>query len=309
MELLTNFPAVIDNTMRTAGDACWRKFQLAHIHNLRKSDPSIHLTAGGAFAAGLEVLRKEYYGGNKAMHSCLARAYIAAIKHWDESLDDPLLDEAKSLPNVLCAIRYYAYEFPLSTDWIQPLRGENDEPLIEFTFALPLPYNNPQTGDPILYCGRFDMFADYGGEPAVYDDKTATQLGAQWVNGWALDSQMSGYIYAARQHGYDTHTAIIRGVSFLKKSFGNAQAIEHRTDFELNDWALTLEHNVQQMLHYWQKLGPLEPWPKSLGQACKAYGGCPYVSLCRKENWKEWIEPDFGVFVWNPLDLTVEKNG
>lgn len=299
MELNYAFPRAVDNTMRTAWDACQRKFLLSHIYNLRSQDPSMHLVFGGAFAKGLEVARKEYYGnGNTNQADYLGRAFIAAIEEWDLHLDDPLLDEVKSLPNCLCAIDYYFKEWPMATDWLRPITYEGGEPAIEFTFAIPLQVSNG--GVPVLYTGRFDMFADYASEPAVYDDKTATQLGAQWIRSWSLNSQMTGYIWAGREHGFNCDTAIIRGVSILKRGFGQAQCIEHRTKFEIASWYNVLHHNLEGMLAAFQE--GEDAFLPSYGQACAAYGGCPYQSLCKKENWKDWIEPDFREFVWDPLD-------
>lgn len=304
IELDYSFPKAIDNTMRTAWDACERKFLLSHIYNLRSQKPSMHLVFGGAFAKGLEVARKEYYGaGNTSKENYLGKAFIAAIQEWDQSLDDPLLDEVKSLLNCLCAIDYYFTEWPMATDWVKPFKYEGGEPTIEFTFALPLDarMRHPDTKDPMLYTGRFDMFVDYASEPAVYDDKTSVQLGPSWIRSWSLNSQLTGYIWAGQRSGFNTSTAIIRGISILKKSFGQAQAIEHRTKWEVESWYNTVNHNLDAMLVAYG-IGE-DAFLPSYGQACAAYGGCPYQTLCKKQNWKDWIEPDFHVFVWDPLAI------
>jgi hypothetical protein len=300
MKLNYQFPAAIDNTMRTAWDACQRKFLLGHIYNLRSGAPSEHLVFGGAYARGLEVARKEYYGGNTDKPNYLGKALIAAIKEWDTELDDPLLDNSKSLLNCLCAILYYFDEYAMATDWLKPMAFEGGEASVEYTFALPLEWTHP-SGDPMLYAGRMDMLVNYASEPAVYDDKTTSQLGAQWINSWSLNSQMTGYIWASRQAGFKSTTAIIRGVSILKHTFGTAQAIEHRTDWEIASWYDTLHHNLLGMLESFER--GEDAFLPSYGQACSAYGGCPYKQLCKKENWHEWVEPDFHEYVWDPLAL------
>jgi len=303
MELLNDFPHAIDNTIRTTWDLCPAKFRFSHLHHLRVRDPSIHLVFGAAYAKGLEVLREEFYGGNTSKQSYMARAYLAATKEWAKGLDDPMQGEVKSFTNMLCALTYYVQEFPLESDWIQPLFLADGKAAVEFTFAIPLPIDHPVTGDPLLYTGRFDMFADYGGEPAVYDDKTAMQLGPSWVRGWEMDSQMTGYIWAAQQHGFKTNTAIIRGVSILKNSFGNANAIQHRQDWELERWYQTLLVNIQQMIDAWKA----QQFRYSLGGACKSYSGCEYTALCKQDDWEKWVEPDYHVFIWNPLDIKKDK--
>ena len=301
MILNYNFPAAIDNTMRTAWDACQRKFLLGHIYNLRAGDPSEHLVFGGAYARGLEVARKEYYSGNSDKRNYLGKAFIECIREWDTELDDPLIDLSKSLPNCLMAILYYFDEYDMGSDWLKPLAYEDGEAAVEFTFAQPLAHHQHPSGNPMLYAGRLDMLVNYASEPAVYDDKTTSQLGAQWINSWSLNSQMTGYIWAARQAGYNTTTAIIRGVSILKKGNGTAQAIEHRTDWEIASWFDLLNHNLEGML--WSYDNGEDAFLPSYGQACSAYGGCPYKQLCKKENWKDWVEPDFHEYVWDPLAL------
>jgi len=287
--------------MRTAWDACQRKFLLAHIYNLRKSDPSMHLVFGGAFAKGLEVARLEYYAhGNRDKANYLGKACIAAIEEWATELDDPLIDEAKSLPNCLGALLYYFEIYPFEQDWLAPLKYGDGEASVEFTFALPLQYKH-YNGDPVLYTGRFDMLAEFQKAPAVEDDKTATQLGKSWVEGWDLDSQITGYVWAARQSGIMTSTAIIRGVSILKYSFGHAQAIQHRTDWHIDNWHRVLHENLEGMFDKFD-MGP-DHFTPSYGQACKAYGGCPYRELCDKKNWEDWIEPEFHHYVWDPLHI------
>ena len=302
MELTYDFPRAIDNTMRVAFDACQRKFLLAHIYNLRKSDPSMHLVFGGAFAAGLETARLEYYAhGNRDKADYLGKACIAAIKEWYSELDDPLDSEAKSLNNCLGAILYYFQTYPMESDWCEPLTYGDGKASVEFTFAIPLPQFHPATKDPMLYTGRFDLLARFQGMPAIEDDKTATQLGKSWVEGWDLDSQVTGYIWAARQSGIETTTALIRGTSILKYDFGHAQAIQYRTEWHIENWYNVLNHNLDGMISCYEE-GP-ESFLPSYGQACKAYGGCPYRDLCDKHNWDEWIEPDFHHYVWDPLAI------
>jgi len=245
----------------------------------------------------LEVARLEYYGGNTNKMDYLGKAFIAAIQEWHLHLDDPLIDEKKSLLTCLCAIDWYFKEFPMGSDWLAPVALPNGKPAIEFTFAIPLRLK--LLDEFVLYTGRFDMLVDYASEPAVYDDKTTVQLGNQWIKSWSLSSQLTGYIWAAQQSGFKTNTAIVRGESILTASFGNAQAIEHRTKWQIASWYDVLHHNLEGMLKAFNE--GEDAFLPSYGQACHAYGGCPYQSLCKKENWKDWIEPEFHYYLWDPL--------
>ena len=298
-EFLYDFPEVIDNTMRTAWDSCEHKFLMEHVHHFRHKKPSEHLVFGGSYAKGLEVMRLEFYKGEQNKVIYAGKAMLEVIREWDRNCDDPLLDYNKNLPNCLCALLYYLETWPLHTDWIKPYGWKDHTDSVEFTFAIPLEIKHPVTGNPILYAGRFDLLADYASQPAVYDDKTTTQLGPSWIKQWGMNSQMTGYIWAARQHGYDTSTAIIRGVSILKRGFGHSQAIEHRQNWEIERWYNTMHKNLEDMIKAWER----RAFSYSLGSSCGNYGGCPFAEMCRHENWQQWIKTDFKIYKWNPLEI------
>ena len=64
-ELSPRFPEVIDSTMRNDFVSCGVKFMLARVYGLATKGGSVHLVAGGAFAKGIEVVRKCYYRDNR----------------------------------------------------------------------------------------------------------------------------------------------------------------------------------------------------------------------------------------------------
>lgn len=187
----------------------------------------------------------------------------------------------------------------METDIIKPFRLANGKSAVEFTFAIPLPnVRHSVTGDPILYGGRFDMLAERDGVLFVEDDKTASQLGSQWNRNWTLDSQFTGYCWAARDFGYPVAGAIIRGLSILKKGFGHAQAITYRPDWQIERWLQSTEHTVRLMIAYWEQ----NFFPLALDKhACNSYGGCGFSQLCESPNPESWIEMNYEPRVWNPL--------
>src|SRR3990172_5087025 len=97
---------------------------------------------------------------------------------------------------------------------------------IEFSFAAAIPeVKHPETGDPILFCGRFDQLAEYNKMLFVEDEKTTTSLGEQWRNNWDLDSQFTGYVWGAKQFGLPVVGAIVRGIGLLKTKTTHQEVI------------------------------------------------------------------------------------
>ena len=294
------FPSVFDATLVRDFRSCPHKFFLSRLLGLQPNAPSIHLHAGKVFARGQEVYRKTFYGSGakkRDANHALAKATIAMINEWGE--EDYWLDHAKSLPNIILALEASFDEYPASTDIIHPLMVDG-EPAVEFNFVLPIPdLFHPETNEPILYTGRFDMFAEYQGLLWVEDDKTATSLGASWHKQWALRSQFTGYCWGAKSYGMAVAGAIIRGTGILKTKFTFEQAISPRADWEIERWLIQTKRDIQRAMQLWEE----GYWDYNLDESCNDYGGCTFKSLCTKPNPENWIEPDFRVEFWNPLHV------
>lgn len=307
------FPEVIDNTMHSNFKECPRKFNYAHIRNLQKSSgKGIHLHAGGAFARGLEVTRKAFFVGGASQSAAILAGQEAIVEFWGEPDYEPYMLGNKGLDRLTLGLEYYFDRWPMATDFLTPYLTDSGEHCIEFKFALPLPILHPDTGRPILYAGRCDMIANYHGQLIVEDDKTTGQLGEQWVKNWTLDSQPTGYCWAARTLGHAVTGAIFRGVSFLslKKdkesgetllhmSYGGAQAIVTRQTWQIDQWYEQLLRNINRAIVAYKE----GYWDLALDKhSCNAYGGCPYIEPCQNRNPEPFLENNYHVVVWNPLD-------
>jgi len=187
-----NFPTAIDSTMRAAFVACPRKWYWQHLRHKAPATPSIHLHAGASFARGLEVARHTFYGEGKDVQTSVGRGAKALILEYG-NFDAG--GHVKNADNLLGAFGYYFNAFPLDSDPLKPWSLSNGTPAVEFSFALPVASGllHPQTHDPLLYTGRFDMLASLDGIPFVVDDKTTSQLGFSWSKQWDLRGQLTGY--------------------------------------------------------------------------------------------------------------------
>lgn len=291
-----NFPELIDNSALSSFKKCPMDWYYSSLRSITLIGGNQHLHAGGAFAAGLEATRKAFYDQGLDEETSIAAGMRALTLYWGEY--DPPEGSAKTYDRLLLALIEYFTQYQLATDIIKPFRAANGKSCIEFSFSIPLDIAHPQTGNPILYGGRFDMLAVRDDVLFVEDDKTALQLGAQWNRNWLLDSQFTGYCFAAREFDFPVAGAIIRGVSILKNSYGHAQSIVYRPDWQINRWKENLYKTIHAMISAWKHNEYIYTLDK---HACNSYGGCGFTRLCESNTPEQWIAFDYEPRIWNPL--------
>lgn len=293
--LEARFPATIDSTMRSTFVSCPHQFLLEHVYGLVPNYPSIHLHAGGVYAKGLEILRRSYYGDRLSLADSIHAAYLAMVREWGDL--EGFEDHPKSFARVVEALTMYVERYPLDTDHIKP-HMTTLGPAVEFTFANPIPgTKHPDTGEPILYSGRFDMLGEFQSSLFVVDDKTCSQLGASWAQQWRLRGQFTGYCWAAADFGYPVAGAIVRGTAFKKSGIDFGEAITYRPSWMIEEWLEALRADINDMVAAYES----GFFKKNFANACSAYGNCKYVQLCEKQHWERWLEPDYTVRRWDPL--------
>lgn len=264
-----------------------------------KGSGNIHLVAGGAFAKGLEVARRAFYQYKKSTIEAERLGRLALIEDYGDEEMDPARSGDKSLEGMLRGFEAYMLEYPLGQDTIVPYIAPNGEAAVEFSFAVPIPgTKHPETGNPLLYAGRFDMLGVFNNQLYVVDEKTTSSLGDKWARQWDLDSQFTGYCWAARQYGYHVNGAIIRGVGLLKTKTTHAEAIISRAPWTVDRWLEQLQWDIQDMIAMWKANRYKLALDKSM---CDAYSGCPYKVLCESPEPERWRKTHFKVSVWNPL--------
>lgn len=290
------FPRVIDSSIRKEFDMCPQKCMYSYFRGIVPKGGNIHLHFGGCFAKGLETVRLAFYGEELSVMDSLSRGYEAIIRQWKDY--EPPDNSKKTLASCLLALQEYFIQYPPDTDVIKPLIIDG-KPTVEFTFAIPIPdLIHPETGEPILYGGRFDMLCNYHSAVFIEDDKTASQLGASWSNQFKLASQLTGYIWAGKQYGYPVQGAIIRGVGILQRSITHQMVIESRPEWMIDRWMEQLIRDVKRMITSWER----KEWDRSLDHSCASYGGCPFLTLCLSPEPESWINTHYEVKHWNPLE-------
>lgn len=292
------FPEVIDSSIMGVYKSCPQKVYKEYIANWKSKGPSIHLHAGGAFARGMEVARLSFYVDGLSADAAVAAGRDALAEFYG---DFDAGSHAKSLSGMIKAFDFYFANYPLAQDH-PPIILPGGRKGIEFSFAEPLPILHPETGNPLIYCGRMDAILSAFGGQFICDEKTTTSLGPTWGKQWDLRAQFTGYVWGCGKAGIHIDGALIRGVSILKTKNETQQAISYRPEFHVERWYEELLEWVEEMIGCWKK----DKWRHNLDHACADYGGCAFRQVCtyKEEAAVSHLETFFERRFWNPLTRT-----
>jgi len=288
------FPEFIDASLLAAFKSCPELARKGYVEHWKSKRPSVHLHAGGAFAAGMEAARSSFYvAGADAPTSVETGKKRLAAFYGD--FDCPP-DSAKSRERMLGAFDFYFANYPLDHT-IAPILLPGGKRGIELSFAEPLPIKNPDTGDPLIYVGRADAILNFAGGRYITDEKTTTQLGASWSRQWDLRSQFMGYVWLSRQAGIPVTGALIRGVSILKTKYETQQAIVNHPQWSVDRWYGEMLSWVEDLVRCYTT----NRWRHNFDHACAEYGGCQFRTVCASQDETPWLETHFERRAWNPL--------
>lgn len=319
MNLVSQFPHAVDNTMRSSLTRCQKQAYWRHELGLVSAGESrVDLVAGGAFAKGCEVARKAFYAEGKQDTAAVKMGYEALMDNYGTFACPK--DSNKSADRMGGALLYYFGEHPLTTEKMVPLRLAPGKWGIEMGFSFPIEnmrVHHPD-GGAMEYAGRFDMLGyDYTQpnmeEVWVVDEKTTSQMGEKWVNQWPMDGQMTGYIWAARkildQYGFqkvNVAGAIINGVAIrtLTSKIGAYECARFKTtreDWEVQRWFSQMRKDVED----WIIASKNSDHNYALGHACAYYlNPCEFVPLCKAKNPDRLMDGSYVVRFWDPREKT-----
>lgn len=309
------FPRVIDNTMYSDWRSCPHRFFRRHLQGLSKGRVNTHLHFGGCFASAVERARLNFCAGEDAS-SCVKDACEQFITSWGnfEIPDGATQSERnKSLAAGLLAVQDYFREWPLDAP-DEPggceIYVHDNKPCVEFSFALPIPGSrHPDTGEPIIYCGRFDMIGRLPHSHTLLgvDDKTTGALGDHWRSQWRLRSQFTGYVWGAREFGVSLDGFRVRGTAILKGQTKFDYVDTPRAPWMMDRWLTQLQHDLDLMTEQYidWKGRPSSYTPHPFGQnfdhACSDFNGCEFIDLCASATPETWLS-EYVVDRWNPLE-------
>jgi hypothetical protein len=329
---MLTFPEVFDSSMLSDFKSCPARFRLAYMPGAewKAKEPSVHIHAGSAYAKGLEMARKAFYSGEYEMAlpdpSGALTAHGTPKLIWTPQRCEPgnsdtaiavglqaLLaaygpfsyppDSAKSAERMAGALEFYFTNYPLDHDTFIPITLPSGRRGIEISFCHPLPIDHPETGNPLLYCGRMDAVGAFAGGTFGLDDKTTTQLGSSWGKQWDTRAQFTGYCWGLREAGIKVDGFLIRGVSILKTKYDTLQPVTYRPEWQIDRWYNELLGWIEDIKLCWAKeqKGKHHSWRHNLDHACADYGGCSFRDICLSQNPQSYLETGFERRHWNPI--------
>lgn len=299
------FPETVDNTLRSSFRKCERSCFNEHFLCRAMGTDSIHLVAGGAYAAGMDAFRKSFFTKEsedyKNYERALDKGIVALIEHYgyDERREASPDWEAspKSCDRLVAAFLDYWQEYHPKL-----ARGKmfyhDGEPASELGGVLELDVCHPETGKPLLYSFRFDYVETRDGAVWLGDDKTTSSLGTSWARQWDMRAQFLGYTYAARkQLGIPAVGVIARGTGILKTKISHLEVPVSFPEYLTDLWWKEVNRDFALMVQRWEQ----NDWGYDLADGCAAYGGCKFVEACRSK-FQHKILASMPIRVWNPKD-------
>lgn len=293
--MIGQFPEVLDSSMLASFKSCPQLFKKTYVDQWKAKGQSVHLHAGAAFAKGLETARTAFYVEGKPSDIAEAEGLHAILKAYG-SFKCPA-DSAKSAERMSGAYEFYFSNYPLETDECKPATLPGGKKGIEFSFTHMLPLKHPTTGNPLLYCGRMDVLAEFAGGIFIVDDKTTSSLGATWSRQWDLRSQFTGYAWGCREAGIRADGVLVRGVSILKTRYDTQQAISYRPEWQVDRWFEETLAWIEDMIKCYQT----GIWKHNLDHACAEYGGCQFRLVCQSQDEEPWLAQYFERRHWSPV--------
>lgn len=298
-----SFPCAIDNTMRKELVKCQMAAHYRFEMGLSDGKDKVDLHAGGAFAAGLEAMRKAFYTQGKSQSDALVVGVEALYKAYGNFVCPA--DSNKSADRMAGALTFYMQEKPMEGDPLTPLVLPNGEVGIEMSFNYEIPVEHPYNERFLTYCGRYDVLAiDDKRRVWICDEKTTKQLGDKWPNQWALDGGLTGYCWGAKklleEHGldYEVAGAVINGIAIKLRDYAYMRVDTYRQDWQIQKWYEQMLTDVRT----WKSAYIAQKHNQTLDHTCAYYmNPCMYAPLCLSANPERLVEGSYVVKFWNPL--------
>jgi hypothetical protein len=306
----------VDGSALETAYRCSTKAALKYLWGLTDKGEKASLLAGKAFHAALSA----YIEGK---HDPIA-VFDANYKEWAQL--NVAYEDKRSWANTRAVVEHYFTSHLKAVPWpFQPV-------LTEQAFEIPL--MTTADGVEILFVGRMDVLGAYSGGYVVVEGKSGW-LGQQWIDKWALNAQLSGYVWAARQLWPDQQImgAFVIGIEWrTPRKEPNRKCKTHSVpqrecESQHNKYELVgLIERHEAMLENWlgdaramaeglyrlscavgddmEQLGQLSMEGTWTGE-CEAFGagGCPYrKSVCEIGRRAGVARATLEFNPWNPLE-------
>jgi len=196
---MTDEPLAIDNSTLRAVARCSTEAMVRYAWHWTTAEERATLKAGTAFHTAME----RHFKGDQPAE--VLAAFSAGYDAWaDENVK---ADDRLAPANLSRIVSRWLDLNPLATS---PFTV--DPTMVEVGFAYPLTDDGS-----IVFCGRLDGVAQYQDALYVLEHKSTGRITQDWLDTFTLDSQLSGYIWAAQQHtGMTVVGAFLNAIEFSK---------------------------------------------------------------------------------------------
>lgn len=299
----TIFPLIISDTDLTLWSECELRWFRARCQCLTRTEFNVDLTAGGAFASGMESVRKAYYNDKLPAREAidLGKATILTLMHSQNVSDD----ELKSPERMAFALEKYFKEFPLEDEDIIPAQLEDGSFAIEHKLTAELPILHPVYKIPLIFKGKLDLLAQRMNRLTLVDEKTTKQISSNLDSLLATEGQFIGYAWLARQHGITISAAEIRKIAIQKTDIKFKAFDVPITDFMIGAWEQAFLTKVKNMVLKYLMVTEnpdkfKDYFVPDYKLGCTAYfKACPFQDGCTTKFGESFIETNFTQMVWN----------
>ena len=312
---------------------CQYKWALTRLQHWRRYVKNIHLTAGGEFAAAMEITRNAFYKQNLSPEESIAlgKAWILekyATIYFADGYDSNL--EVKTPERMAFVYEELWRQHPLHLEPVHPFIMENGELSVEQEMRVPLGKLHPVLGTPITLVGTLDKIGLQGTLVKGVDEKTASQIktnvqeamdmlrtSGQFVEYCAMANKLPEVFGNLQMQHFVVHKVL------CKKSYSKTDSIINRYEFNIDfwyqeTWWKNMLRQVDVMLKGFQHLedtGTLDYFLRSYGSSCNMYNKpCQFTSHCTSGTCQDLTALNFKQVVCNretqgkviPLHIWIE---
>lgn len=327
------FPLIWDSTALMGFDSCNLSGFRKHIQHLSSPEENTHLLFGGAFAKGLEVVRKRFYNDALSQAKAVLEGQKTAIEVYGDHIPHP--SNKKTKEALINVIGKYFETYPLDSKSLQPLRLQSGEAAIETSFKMELPFLHPTLKIPLQLVGRVDMLGIWNKRLVNVDEKTTWRLSNPNGVQWATRGQFTTYSALAKKQGIHLDGTLVRevcigattsykGMDLMKSFLPPLQEGEEtlsdsstkvtfqeiftpRTAWQVDIWEKQAIRKVERYLKYynlWVEQGfphPATLFDGNWGESCKEFmTSCEFIDLCCSDAGERYIEGEWAQNIWLP---------
>jgi len=301
-EYIPDLQIAWDSTTYRTFLECPRKYQYAHISGWRSTRDAPALSFGILMHKAVETYHVLKAAGatekialRQVVKFCMRDGLV--LNQIAGRMDKP--DNARTRSALVRAALWYL--FTHQDDVAKTYILANGKPATELSFRVSLDLMSPD-GIPYIWCGHIDRVIEMDGALMPSDLKTtAYALSDRWFEQFSPNIQMSGYLFACKiiLPSVPINKILIDGVE-LKVNFNRyMRAFTSRTPAQMEEWLFNIHTHIRHAEVYATE----RYWPMN-EQSCDKYGGCVFRRVCSRDpaSRKTWLEADFKIDKWNPLE-------